>query len=159
MSLSINLIEPTQAHKALQTVWHKAKAELMAGNKQIITLEKFDEKKIRSLQQNKLIQRWYQIIHEELGQDTILGWSCFCKKTLGVPILLAENEQFRQAYEGFIDSMSYERQLKIMEILPVTRLMTTRQLNQYLETMKDYFYKAGVVLKFPDEWLEHEEVA
>lgn len=43
MSLSINLIDPTQAHKALQTVWHKAKAELMAGNKQMLTLQSFEE--------------------------------------------------------------------------------------------------------------------
>jgi hypothetical protein len=40
--------------------------------------------------------------------------------------------------------------------LPVTRLMTTRQLNQYLEAMKDYFDKAGLVLMFPDELLMSE---
>ena len=43
MSLSINLIEPSQAHKALQTVWLKVKAELMAGNKQMLTLQSFEE--------------------------------------------------------------------------------------------------------------------
>ena len=43
MSLSINLIEPSQAHKALQTLWLKVKAELMAGNKQMLTLQSFEE--------------------------------------------------------------------------------------------------------------------
>jgi hypothetical protein len=154
--LTINLIEPTQAHQAFKTLWEKVKNELVAGNKQMLTLEKLDEKKIRTLEQNALLHKWYQIIERELGQDTILGWSCYCKLTFGVPMLIAENNKFREAYEGSIDCMSYERQLKIMEILPVTRLMTTRQLNQYLEAMKDYFDKAGLVLMFPDELLMSE---
>lgn len=40
---SINLTEPSQAHKALQREWHYLKAELLAGNKQVLTIKSFEE--------------------------------------------------------------------------------------------------------------------
>lgn len=43
MSLSLNLINPAQAHKVLAEIWIKVKAELIAGNKQMITLQSFEE--------------------------------------------------------------------------------------------------------------------
>ena len=43
MNLSINLVNTAQAHESLQRVWLKVKAELIAGNKQVLTLQSFDE--------------------------------------------------------------------------------------------------------------------
>lgn len=40
---SINLIDPSQAHKALQREWHYLKGELLAGNKQVLTIKSFEE--------------------------------------------------------------------------------------------------------------------
>lgn len=40
---SINLTEPSQAHKALQQEWHYIKSQLLAGNKQVMTLKSFEE--------------------------------------------------------------------------------------------------------------------
>jgi len=41
--ISVNLVEPTQAHKAIATLWNKLKAELIAGNKQVLTIKSFEE--------------------------------------------------------------------------------------------------------------------
>jgi uncharacterized protein YcbX len=43
MMTEINLIEPVQAHKALQTIWGIAKNNLVAGRKQVLTLADFDD--------------------------------------------------------------------------------------------------------------------
>jgi hypothetical protein len=38
-----------------------------------------------------------------------------------------------------------------MRFLPVTSLMTVKQLSQYLEDMQREFAKRGVMLEFPEE--------
>lgn len=43
MSIEVNLIEASQAHRAIQTLWLKLKAELIAGNKQVLTVKSFEE--------------------------------------------------------------------------------------------------------------------
>lgn len=43
MPTEINLIEPVQAHKALQTIWGIAKNNLVAGRKQVLTLADYED--------------------------------------------------------------------------------------------------------------------
>lgn len=43
MSKSINLIEPSQAHKEIGKAWNYIKAELLAGNKQVMIIKSFEE--------------------------------------------------------------------------------------------------------------------
>ena len=87
----------------------------------------------------------------DLREDDELGWKCYCKLHHGVPILRAESEDFREAYDGAIKGLTYEQKLKVMRILPVTSLMSKAQLSKYLEAVQDDFAKRGVVLAFPME--------
>lgn len=43
MSISINLYEPTQAHKAFGEAWKQAKNLLVAGRKQVLTITDFED--------------------------------------------------------------------------------------------------------------------
>lgn len=43
MTISINLYEPTQAHKAFGEAWKQAKNLLMAGRKQVLTIVDFED--------------------------------------------------------------------------------------------------------------------
>ncbi len=38
------LIEPIQAHKLLQKIWHDAKNQLMAGHKQVVDIGNYEDK-------------------------------------------------------------------------------------------------------------------
>ena len=107
--------------------------------------------KDRSYLQNSLSHAWYEQIARELPEDTAEGWKCFCKLHCGVPILRRDDEDFRASYDASLKGMSYESKLKAMRILPVTSLMTTRQLGEYLEDVRNVFAARGVVLEFPDE--------
>ena len=107
--------------------------------------------KDRSIPQNSLVHVWYEQIARELREDDALGWKCYCKLNFGVPILRAEDDEFRQFYDGAIKlSLSYEQKLAAMKYLPVTRLMTKEQLSKYAEAVQPDFARRGVQLESPE---------
>lgn len=108
--------------------------------------------KNRSLNQNAISHAWYEQISRELGEGTPEDVKCECKLRFGVPILRAEDEDFREMYDASIKRhLSYEQKLKAMRFLPVTSLMTKNQLSRYLEDMQREYAGRGVRLEFPEE--------
>lgn len=106
--------------------------------------------KDRSIDQNNISHAWYEQISRELREETPLGVKNFCKLHYGVPILRAENEEFRQQYDTVLKPLSYDKKLIAMNFLPVTSLMTKAQLSQYLEAMQ-LAYADRVKLEFPEQ--------
>lgn len=106
--------------------------------------------KDRSLPQNAITHVWYSQIARELREDDELGWKCYCKLHHGVPILRAEDAEFRETYDGAIKGLSYEQKLKVMRLFPVTSLMTKEQLSKYAEAVQMDFAQRGVLLEFPE---------
>jgi hypothetical protein len=104
----------------------------------------------RSINQNALTHAWYGQMARELREDDELGWKCYCKLHHGVPILRAEDEEFRNTYDSAIKGLSYEQKLKVMRLLPVTSLMTKEQLSKYAEAVQADFAQRGVRLEFPN---------
>jgi hypothetical protein len=105
--------------------------------------------KARSIPQNAISHAWYEQIARELREDDALGWKCYCKLHHGVPILRAEDAEFREAYDSVIRPLSYENKREAMKFWPVTSLMTKEQLSKYAEAVQDDFRRRGVVLEFP----------
>lgn len=105
----------------------------------------------RSLNQNDISHVWYEQIAHELREDDALGWKCYAKLHHGVPILRAEDADFREVYDGAIKGLTYEQKLGVMRILPVTSLMNKAQLSKYLEAVQADFQGRGVWLQFPQE--------
>lgn len=105
----------------------------------------------RSLNQNDISHVWYEQIAHELREDDALGWKCYAKLHHGVPILRAEDDDFREVYDGAIKGLTYEQKLGVMRILPVTSLMNKAQLSKYLEAVQADFQGRGVWLQFPQE--------
>lgn len=107
--------------------------------------------KDRSLDQNAISHCWYEQLAREIKDEDALGWKSFCKLNFAVPILRAEDEAFREFYDGAIkSSLSYEEKLQAMKFVPVTSLMTKPQLSKYLEEMQRHFLGRGVRLVFPE---------
>ena len=108
--------------------------------------------KKRSIIQNKLQRLWCNEISEQGDQEPeeIRG---FCKLTMGVPILRAENDDFCEKYDSIIKPHTYEEKLiMMMEPLdfPVTRLMSTKQKTDYLDAIYHYWTSKGLVLTDPN---------
>jgi hypothetical protein len=106
--------------------------------------------KDRSDDYNALSHVWYAQIANELKDDDALGWKCHCKLHFGVPLLRAEDDEFREFYDNSIKCLSYEQKLKVMKYLPVTSLMTNEQFGKYCKEMQLYFYDLDVHLEFVD---------
>ena len=107
---------------------------------------------IRSYEQNRLQRLWVNEIAEQLGDRTAEEVRGECKLTIGVPILRAEDEEFRVKYDKVIRPLSYQDKLAcMMEPIdfPVTRRMKTAAKHRYLEGMFQTYTAQGVVLTIP----------
>ena len=106
--------------------------------------------KARSIDQNSISHAWYEQLARELREDDALGWKCYCKLHHGVPIMRAEDDEFREAYDGSIKRLTYEQKLVAMRHWPVTSLMNKVQKSKYLEAVQEDFKSKGVRLEFPE---------
>lgn len=110
--------------------------------------------KRRSVEQNNLQRLWMNEIAEQLGDRTPEEARAYCKLTIGVPILRAENELFAAKYDAVVKPLPYEQKLAIMAEpldLPVTRIMTTEQKTKYLDQIVHHFAEQGVRLTQPED--------
>lgn len=106
----------------------------------------------RTIQQNKLQRLWCNEISEQLRDRTPEEVRGYCKLTIGVPILRAENEAFCAQYDQIIKPMPYEHKLAIMQEpidFPVTRLMSKSQKTDYLDQIHRHFTSKGLSLTLP----------
>ena len=106
----------------------------------------------RSLSQNAISHVWYGEVSRKLKEQTPEEVKCECKLRFGVPILRAEDEDFREMYDAAIRRyLTYEQKLRAMRYLPVTSLMTKNQLSRYLEAVQREYASRGVSLEFPQD--------
>ena len=112
-----------------------------------ITIQVFKgEKKHRELSQNDLSHVWYREISKQSNDRTFEEVKREAKLTCGVPILRADSEEFRGMYDKVVKGHAYETKLKMMDYLPVTSLMTVKQMSEYLEQMYYKYSDAGYFL-------------
>lgn len=110
--------------------------------------------KHRTTHQNRLQRLWMNEIAEQLGDITAEEARGYCKLAIGVPILRAENEAFRERYDAIVKPLPYEQKLALMQEpfdFGVTRLMNTKQKTDYLDAVHRHFSEKGVVLTNPEE--------
>jgi hypothetical protein len=107
----------------------------------------------RSIEQNKLLQKWMGEIAEQLGDRTAEQVRGDTKLRFGVPILRAEDEAFREKYDRLIKPRTYAEKLELMMEpfdFPVSRLMTTRQFTAFIDQTHQYYSERGVILTQPE---------
>jgi hypothetical protein len=105
----------------------------------------------RTVDQNSISHAWYAQVARELREDNKRGVKRFCKLHFGVPILRAEDDEFREAYDSTVrKALTYEQKLVAMDMLPVTSRMTTKQLSEYMVDVQDHYRARGVQLLFPE---------
>ncbi len=128
-------------------------ARFVEGRSYPFTLTITDGKP-RSTAQNRLLHKWMGEIAEQKGDVTADEARAYCKLTIGVPILRQQNAAFKERYDEILKPLSYEQKLAIMSEplnLPVTSLMSTKQLTEYLEGIIRHFGEQGIVLTMPDD--------
>ena len=111
----------------------------------------------RSNDQNRLQRLWVNEA-EQQGDMTAEEYRAYCKLHFGVPMLRNENDTFAELYDSKIRDRvppySYEQKLEFMAIpwdMHVTRLMTIKQHDKYLNMMHDHFTSLGMILTIPND--------
>lgn len=103
--------------------------------------------KKRSLDANALSWEWYGMISRQLAEETVEQVHERCKLEIGVPILRAEEPEFRAVYDRVLKPLSYEDKLAMIRYIPVTSIMNRKQMSQYLKDMQRIHAQRGVVLE------------
>ncbi|WP_212525885.1 hypothetical protein [Actibacterium sp. MT2.3-13A] len=134
-----------------------ALAVLLRGRKMPLTVS-WVQGASRSSAQNRLAQRWFTDIATQLGDQTHEDVRAECKLTIGVPILRTENEAFRVSYDRTMKGLPYEEKLEAIKAfdLPVTRLMTVKQMTAFMDEMQRKWTRQGIRLTDP-EALKYEQ--
>lgn len=111
----------------------------------------------RSTDQNRLQRLWVNEA-EQQGDMTAEEYRAYCKLHFGVPMLRNENDTFAELYDSKIRDRvppySYEQKLEFMAIpwdMHVTRLMTVKQHDKYLNMMHNHFTSLGMILTIPND--------
>lgn len=138
----------------------EALANMLRGRKLPITVT-WTQGAPRSTAQNRLAQRWFTDIATQLGDQTHEDVRAECKLRFGVPILRAENEAFRLSYDRVLKALPYEEKLAAIKAfdLPVTRLMTVKQMTAFMDEMQRHWTVQGVRLTDPEALKYEQEFA
>jgi hypothetical protein len=124
----------------------------LEGKKLPLTVSASDGRH-RSVEQNKLQRLWCNEVAEQLGDHTPEEVRAISKLEVGVPILRAEDDEFREAYDGAIKGLPYEVKIACMKEpidFPVTRRMNVTQKKRFLDEMHRYWSEKGVQLTDPN---------
>ncbi|WP_028955893.1 hypothetical protein [Sulfitobacter sp. 20_GPM-1509m] len=113
--------------------------------------------KDRTGQQNALAFKWYKEIAEQLGDREPHEVRADCKLHIGVKMMVTEDETFREAWHRLmLTQFTMEQKLQFMVEpleMPITRLMSTRQMTRYLEAIIARYAPMGVHLTIPEDKL------
>jgi hypothetical protein len=101
----------------------------------------------RTLDQNALLHLWMEQAALEIPEHDALGWKCYVKLHHGVPILRAEDEEFRAFYDAALKPRTYEQKLEAMKFVPVTSLMKVPQMTRFMDAVQADFANHGVILE------------
>lgn len=104
----------------------------------------------RSLESNNLMWLWAQEAADQRGDMTRTEIQQEWKLRIGVPILRAEDEQFRATYDAAVKSLPYEKKLALMAYMPVTSEFKVPQMVAFLDAVERECAQQGIRLTDPD---------
>jgi hypothetical protein len=109
----------------------------------------------RTLSQNDLFHAWVQQLTDQGGEHTFAGYRNFCRLHFFVPILRAENDEFRAVYDKCLKGLPYDTKLEAMSLVSgLSSICTTEQFSKALEQMQKHFATLAtdcVFLEFPED--------
>lgn len=134
-----------------------ALAELLKGRKLPLTVS-WTQGAPRTGAQNRLAQKWYSEIAAQMGDRDREEVRSECKLVFGVPILRRDDVAFCESYDRILKPLGYDEKLEAIRVfdLPVTRLLNTKQMSEYMDQVQRHWLQQGVRLTDP-EMLKYEE--
>ncbi|MEP2955566.1 MAG: hypothetical protein ABJN39_09520 [Sulfitobacter sp.] len=107
------------------------------------------EGKVRSLNQNALLHKWFGEIAKQT-HSTADQVKRECKFYQGCPILMAEDPQF-VAFLSHLKSLTVEQKIAAMDYISVTSVMNTKQLSAMCDAIEAKYLPQGIRLTQPED--------
>ena len=99
----------------------------------------------RSTDQNSCFFHLYELIAEWFyGKDLEMARN-ECKLQFGLPILRRDDDAFNELCSKSVDTLPYEKQLKLVSVMDVTSLMSRAQGVEYINTIIDTYAEQGIM--------------
>lgn len=109
----------------------------------------------RTTAQNRLFNKWYGEAANWLGDQEAWEVRAESKLYIGVRILLAEDDVFREKWYRLVkDRYTIEEKLEMMSPpidMPVTSQMSKDQARRYMDRLYRKYAEQGVPLSLPDD--------
>jgi len=98
---------------------------------------------------------WAKDAAEQLSEYSVEEEQRQCKFLYGLPIL-KRKEKFIEKWnkiisQGTSEEMLYENQVELMEFIPISSVMTKKEMQEYLDTCYQHYSGRGVELTEPSE--------
>lgn len=121
------------------------------GRKRPFTVD-IEDGRNRSVEQNRLSQKWYGEIADQTGEDRE-DVRARCKLEIGVPILRRDNEKFRATYDKVVRPLDYADKITFIRDtdMAVTRLMKVAEMSEYMDTVFQRHAEFGIALTVPPD--------
>lgn len=103
----------------------------------------------RSLPQNATAAKWYAQIAAETGEEPA-EVKAQCKWRHGKPIMEAERPDWVAEWAPLYGPLPYHSQIKLFEIIPLTSLLTVRQMSAYMDAVQREYRAQGFDLIDPE---------
>lgn len=100
--------------------------------------------------QNKLNWRWVTAIAEQM-YDSKEDIHTDNKLQLGAPILERDNDSFSEAWGMIAANLNHVEQLNAIRFIDVTKIMTVKQMAEYLSDMELHYERNGIMLPKKDD--------
>ena len=99
----------------------------------------------RTLAQNRLQHKWYACIGKQTG-NTSDAIRAFCKLRFGMPILMADDEDFSRRWTLLANQLDYTGQLHAAFMVPMTSIMSVEEMSEFLNQVDIHYTSKGLYL-------------
>jgi hypothetical protein len=103
----------------------------------------------RSLPQSRTAEKWYSQIAAETGEEPA-EVKAQCKWRHGKPIMHADRPDWVAKWSPLYEPLPYQMQIRLFEIIPLTSLLTTRQMSLYMDAVQREYRAQGIDLIDPE---------
>jgi len=110
------------------------------------------EGKVRSLDQNALLHKWYGEIARQRDDTTVSDIKGQCHHEYGLPIRLRDKE-FAWLWNNSAANLTYEQRCKVLASgqFQISSKMTTAELSEYMDAMSRDYSARGIQLTRPED--------
>lgn len=103
----------------------------------------------RSLPQNRTAALWYGQISADTWQSQA-EVKAECKLRFGLPIMERDKPEWVAKWQPLYGPLPYAMKLRLFEAIPLTRLLSTRQMAEYMDAVQKEYRGQGIDLVDPE---------